>query len=108
MPLFFLVQCSRLLGYEPKGTYSADTPHLDLQEGGFSGHTPSLAPFTADDDARALNEFLAADNYESIMETGMNSQMRLRLIDWYIAFLQQHTQHLGNIRSLQVLRAILH
>jgi DNA repair protein RecO (recombination protein O) len=108
MPLYFLVQCSRLLGYEPKGEYSDETPHLDLQDGGFSGHTPSQAPFMSDEDARALNGFLSSDNYDDVKDVGMSSDMRLRLIDWYIAYLQQHTQHLGNIRSLPVLRTILH
>lgn len=108
MPLYFLVQCSRFLGYEPKGVYSEETPHLDLQEGGFSAHTPAMAPYIADVDAKALNEMIIAESYQQVMDTAMSSDMRLRLIDWYIAYLQQHTQHLGNIRSLQVLRVVLH
>jgi DNA repair protein RecO (recombination protein O) len=108
MPLFFLVQCSRLLGYEPRGRYTTETPHLDLQQGGFSEHTPVLAPFTSDEDARALNAFLETDDYVSLKVTAMSSDMRLRLIDWYISYLQQHTQHLGNVRSLQILRVVLH
>jgi hypothetical protein len=38
----------------------------------------------------------------------MSAAMRMRLTEWYIAFLQRHTQHMSNIRSLQVLQAILH
>ncbi len=108
MPLYFLVQCSKLMGYEPRGGYSAATPYLNVQEGGFSSHPPAAAPFTGDDDARALHELLTATNYEEQQRAAMNGEMRLRLIDWYIAFLQQHTQHMGNIRSLPVLRTILH
>jgi DNA repair protein RecO (recombination protein O) len=108
LPLYFLVHCSTILGYEPRGEYSEETPHLDLQEGGFSAHTPVLAPFIADEDARVLNSFLQAEDYETVQQIQLNSDMRIRLIDWYITYLQQHTQHLGNIRSLQILRTILH
>lgn len=107
-PLYFMIQCSRLLGYEPKGAYSEATPHLDREEGGFSSHTPAVPPYTTYDDAHALYALLIAETYEAVTAVQMNSEMRLRLIDWYIAFLQQYAQHLGNIRSLQVLRTILH
>ena len=107
-PIYFLVQCARLLGYELRGSYSIDTPYLDLQEGGFSAHPPTILPFTSDEDARVLDAVLQRDGYDGIAELMMGSEMRMRLIDWYITFLQQHTQHLGNVRSLAVLRAILH
>ena len=35
-PLYFIIHCSRFLGYDIKGNYSADTPHLNLHEGGFT------------------------------------------------------------------------
>ncbi len=107
-PLYFMIQCSRLLGYEPKGGYSIETPFLDREEGGFSVHPPVVPPYTTDEDARALGALLQAETYVTVIAVQMNSEMRLRLIDWYIAFLQQYAQHLGNIRSLQVLRTILH
>lgn len=107
-PLYFLVLCSRLLGYEPRGSYGPETPYLDREHGGFSAHPPAHPPYTTAEDAHALNEVLSAAGLEHIHTIAMNGEMRARLIDWYIAFLQQYTQHLGNIRSLQVLRTVLH
>ena len=107
-PLYFIINCSRILGYELKGNYSAETPHLNMQEGGFTEHTPSAMPMTNDEDARKLGLLLYADNFEKLTTIELSSQTRLRLIDWYVTFLQTHTQHMGNIRSLSVLRAILH
>ena len=107
-PLYFVIQCSRELGYEIKGDYSDQTPHLNLQDGGFTEHPPSAPPFMNDEDARALHSLLGASDYDTLQQTDMNAAMRLRLIDWYVAFLQQHTQHMGSIKSLSVLRAILH
>lgn len=107
-PLYFMIQCSRELGYEPSGAYSEQTPHLNLQQGGFTSDPPPAAPFMSEEDACALNILLIASDAASISQTIMSSATRMRLTDWYIAFLQQHTQHMGNIKSLPVLRAILH
>jgi DNA repair protein RecO (recombination protein O) len=107
-PLFFILQCSRYLGYEITGDYSEESNHLNLQEGGFTSHPPESIPFTNDEDARLLNRLLMVNDFEGLEQIEMNADMRLRLIDWYIAFLQFHTKHMGNIRSLSILRAILH
>src|SRR5690606_34526806 len=44
-PLFFLIQCCNMFGYNINGNYSEETPHLNLQDGGFTNHTPTLRPF---------------------------------------------------------------
>ncbi len=107
-PLYFIIHCSRISGYELKGAYSSNTPHLDLHEGGFTDVAPVAPPYMPDEDAKMMGLLQQADDYESLDLIQMNADMRVRLIDWYITFLQQHTQHMGNIRSLAVLRAILH
>jgi DNA repair protein RecO (recombination protein O) len=107
-PLFFVIQCSRELGYELNGAYSKTTLYLNLQEGGFTDHPPVAPPYCNDEDAKALDKLLAIQDHNSLEVVEMSGDMRLRLIDWYVAFLQQHTQHMGNIKSLAVLRAILH
>ena len=43
-----------------------------------------------------------------LKEITMNGAMRFRLLDWYMEYLHQHSQHLGQLKSLSVLRAILH
>lgn len=107
-PLYFILLCSRETGYELKGNYSNHTPYLDLQEGGFTEKMPASLPYTTDDDARALSTLLQVNDYEALQQIELNAQTRLRLIEWCIAFLQLHTQHMGNIRSLAVLQTILH
>lgn len=107
-PLYFVINCCRILGYDLKGNYSEATPHLNLQEGGFTDNPPQAVPYTSDEDARALQQLLNAADYEQLAKVEMNATMRLRLTDWYVLFLQAHTQHMGNLKSLSVLRAILH
>lgn len=107
-PLFFTVQCSRLLGYTLSGSYSAETPNLNLTEGGFTEDAPLVRPFVSDEDARMLDAVLQADSIEAVAAVQMHSEARFRLLDWYIEFLHRHTQHLGPVKSLSVLRSILH
>jgi DNA repair protein RecO (recombination protein O) len=107
-PLFFIIQCSELLGYSLLGNYAATTTHLNLQEGGFTAQPPAIGPFVNDEDAKALSQLLACKTFSNIKTINMNGAMRSRLTEWYIAYLQQHTQHMGQLKSLIVLKAILH
>ncbi|HTM66098.1 MAG TPA: DNA repair protein RecO [Flavipsychrobacter sp.] len=107
-PLYFVMELSRTLGYELNGDYSEATPHLNLYEGGYSGHPPQMRPFVADEDAKMLSELMHQRELNDLKNVKMNGVMRFRLLDWYIEFLQQHSQHLGTIKSLPVLREILH
>jgi DNA repair protein RecO (recombination protein O) len=107
-PLFFISRCSQYLGYELKGNYSEQTPHLSLHAGGFTAHPPSVPPYLTNDEAHILDNILKSKDTTQLKELGINAAMRYRLLDWYIQFLQLHTQHLGNIRSLAVLQEVLH
>jgi len=107
-PLFFIIQCASLLGYELKGTYSATTPHLNLQEGGFSAVTPLSNIYTDEAEVAALDAIMKVRKFSDLKTVDMNAHMRFHLLEWYLAFLHNHTQHMGNIKSLAVLQAILH
>lgn len=107
-PVFFLVHCSDMLGYSINGDYSDTTPYLNLHEGGFSEHLPKDGVPVTDEDARILDRLIKADTVEAAAMMQMNGAIRFRLLDWLLAFLHNHTQHMGEVRSLQVLRAVLH
>ncbi|MCD6012375.1 MAG: recO [Flavipsychrobacter sp.] len=107
-PLYFITHCSREFGFDLKGSYSNETPFLNLAEGGFTAQAPAAITVTTDEDARALSSLLKINKLEEAQQVSMNGDMRLRLLDWYVIFLQQHTQHMGNVRSLSILRTVLH
>ena len=107
-PLFFIIHCSREFGFDLTGGYSNETPYLNLAEGGYTAQPPATLPHVTDEDAMALTLLLKVNAFDELRQAPMNADMRLRLIDWYVAYLQQHTQHMGNVRSLAVLRAVLH
>ncbi len=107
-PIFFVIHCSRLLGYDINGHYTAHTPYLDMVEGAFSQHPPVQSSSLSDSEVRLLSDLMQCDNISTIANVDMHATQRFNLLDWYISFLHTHTQHMGNIKSLQVLRAILH
>jgi len=107
-PLYFLWQCGRELGFEVGGNFSGNTPYLNLQEGGYAAHPQPTPPYTTDADAAALQRLLQAGSFQQMIHEPMSGDTRMRLAEWYAAFLQAHSQHMGNLRSLAVLHSILH
>lgn len=107
-PLYFLVHLSRLLGFELKGEFCETTPYLNLEEGGFSNCLPRVDNNISLDEARLLDEINTLESPENLDNIKLNATTRYRLIDWYLEFLYTHSQHLGNMKSLPVLRSILH
>lgn len=107
-PLYFIIQCSRYLGYDIRGMYSVNTPYLNLDEGAFTSNPPSGLSMLSEEEGKYLSGLLQAKNYEDVYKVEMNAVIRYKLLDWYIQFLHRHTQHLGIIKSLPVLKAILH
>lgn len=105
-PLFFLIKTGALLGYHIKGNYSNTTPFLDAQEGGFTSKESSLHPLTPADTVE-LNELLQKEHAD-FFTYRLSSTSRNALIDWYLEFLKLHSQHLGQLRSLEIVRTILH
>lgn len=107
-PLYFLVHFSGLLGFELKGCFTEATPYLNIEEGGFSEHLPRTGSSITHEEAVQLNEINKRISQQGLENIKLNAASRYRLIDWYIEFLHTHSQHLGNIKSLPVLRSILH
>ncbi len=107
-PLLFVIRCGRLLGYDILGSYDADTPYLNLAEGAYTAHPPVVSPFVTDEEARTMSSLLAHTENESQPTPAMTAKTRYHLLEWYIAFLGYHARHLGNIKSLEVLQAVLH
>lgn len=107
-PLYLMVLCSHTLGYSINGSYTADTPYLNLMEGGFSHIPPTEKPYLSDKEARLLDSLLVQKTIKDVSAIEMNSDTRSHLLDWMLAFMHNHTQHMGEIKSLPILREILH
>ncbi len=107
-PVYFIIQCGRHFGYNLSGTYTAETPYLNAAEGGFSAVQPASSSVLTSGDMMGLAQLLNIDQISETAGIALNAASRNRILDWYIQFLQYHTQHLSNLRSLEILRTILH
>jgi DNA repair protein RecO (recombination protein O) len=107
-PLFFIAQSSKLLGYELKGKFSQETPYLNIPEGGFSNQQSLIAPVMTVENGQLLHNLLMCKELEIISSITMNATIRMQSLEWYLSFLHYHTQHISQLKSLQVLRTILH
>ena len=107
-PVFFLINVGRSLGYELHGSYSLATPYPNPETGCFTA-LPAVLPVTLTrDDMAAMAAINSAVDVGALSCINLNSATRLRLIDWYLSFLQYHTQHMSAIRSLPILQSVLH
>ncbi len=107
-PLYFILQCSFLLGYKIIGHYSDVTPYVDLEAGAFTQNPPPQYATLSKDDALVLDKFLSLNDIKNLKDIELNAGLRNRLLDWYLEFIRRHTQHMGTLKSLEVLRTILH
>ncbi|GAA4451074.1 DNA repair protein RecO [Rurimicrobium arvi] len=106
-PISFLIRCGRFLGYGITGTYSDEQPFLDAAEGAFCNKLPADAVPLMYDEARMLDELSQVELLSESASVKLSSASRAQILEWYIRFLQLHTQHMGDIRSLTVLRELL-
>ena len=107
-PLYFLVSCGRHLGYEMHGAYSSATPYPNPEAGCFTEIPAIIQIQLTAEDVQVLDKVVRSDDFYSLGAITLSSSGRLRLIDWYLSFLQYHTQHMGAIKSLSVLQTVLH
>lgn len=107
-PIFFTIHCGKFFGYNVLGNYSEQTPYLNAEEGIFSTQPPPIGASLYKEDVMAIAELIEISNVEQLIDISLNANARNRILDWYIQFLQHHTQHLSNLRSLDIVRAILH
>jgi DNA repair protein RecO (recombination protein O) len=106
LPLYFLIQIGNILGYEIKGDLSAQTPYLNLSEGSFSSY--EAPDYILSNSGRQVLSQLLTSSFETTTTIKISGADRYELTDWYLEFLRVHSQHMGTIKSLEVLRAILH
>jgi DNA repair protein RecO (recombination protein O) len=107
-PVFFALQCGRALGYEIAGRRSDATPYLSLPEGAFVPDPPLAGAGLSIDDTAAFDRLMHLRSFDALPGVEMNSARRQRLLEWYLEFLQRHTEHMRSLKSLAVLQAILH
>ena len=105
--LLFLIQLTRYLGFAPTNNYSESNPFFDMIAGKFAISPPDHPWFLKDPESSVLSGLLGI-NYQNSFQFQPHQEMRQSIVS---IILDYYGLHLGNkltIKSLEVLRLILH
>jgi len=103
--LYFLVQLSRFLGFNPQGEPSGDHSYFDLREGKFTDEQISHSDRIEGPLGQTfyvLTQATAAD----LSKMSVPRIIRIELLDALLIYYQIHLTGLGTIRSVEVLREV--
>jgi DNA repair protein RecO (recombination protein O) len=95
LPLYFILHLGSELGFQMQGTYHAQTPVLDLQEGIFIREKPAH-PY-----------YIESRFYNDLDHISLNRQIRRELLQAFQTYIALHVADFGEMRSLGVLQEVL-
>lgn len=107
LPLYFTLHLAGELGFQLQGTYSEQTPVLDLQEGVFTTETPVHPYYLEGAMARTTSDLAGLQFYNDLEQFALNRNMRRELLQAYQTFLSLHVSDFGEMRSYAILQEIL-
>jgi DNA repair protein RecO (recombination protein O) len=107
LPLYFTLHLAGELGFEIQGSYTDETPVLDLQEGCFINHIPNHQFYITNQLASVTSQFTNLNFYNDLEIIKLNIVTRRQLSDAYLQFLKLHISDFGELKSLSILQEIL-
>ncbi len=106
IPLYYTIKLCEELGFGVQGTYTTQTPVLDLEAGIFTTEQPLHAHYLANEAAQAvaqLNETASIENLGSIL---LNRNMRRLLLQALQNYIRLHITDFRELKTLAVLMEI--
>jgi DNA repair protein RecO (recombination protein O) len=103
--LFFLIQLSSFIGFQPHGSYTSVTPLFDLKEGAFVSTALSDAGAVGSPHSKYISDLCAA-NFTQVQPILSNSAERNTLLNYLVLYYKHHIEGFGNLKSPEVLRMI--
>lgn len=107
IPLYFILQLAKYLGFQINGKYDEEHNILDLEEGNFTAIIPSHTNFLMDEDALISFRLLTANGPGELKDISLNRIRRRNLLLAYQSFLALHIEGFKELRSFAVLQQIL-
>ncbi len=108
MPVFFLKEAAKKMGYAIDDNYSSNNCYLNTYEGCFQSSPGEALPVF--DRELSYNCYLLIKEtiFENITNIKVPAADRLAILDGYLHFVQWHDKSFKPLKSLPVLQAILH
>lgn len=107
LPLYFTLHLTSELGFRISGSYSAQTPVLDLQEGIFIAQKPIHPYYITDAMAQTTSQLVSLQFYNELESISLNRGLRRDLLQAYQTYLSLHIQGFGELKSFGILQEIL-
>jgi DNA repair protein RecO (recombination protein O) len=105
--LLFLIQLTRYLGFAPTNNYSESNPIFDMMAGKFAVTPPDHPWFLKNSDSLVLATLLGM-NYQNAPEFIPGKGARSILLNFILDYYGLHFGNKLNLKSLEILREILH
>ena len=105
--LIFLIQLARYLGFAPTNNYSEANPVFDMVAGRFIPLPPDHPWFLSVFESSVLSRLIGM-NYQNSHEFGPDQRLRSVLLQSILDYFGLHIGSKINLKSLEILREILH
>lgn len=105
-PIYFLLQLSRYLGFQPKGKFSPTTNGFDFKEGIFEAYH-SQNPYQLEPISSELLSSIIESNASNFHSTTIAPEIRPQLLNCLIEYYQTHVDGFREINSHKILTAVL-
>ena len=105
--LIFLIQLARYLGFAPTKNHSSSNLYFDILAGKFVSSAPDHPWFLKEAESTVLSKLLDM-NYQSSAEFKPDQELRNILLTFILDYYGLHIGNKLNVKSLEVLRLILH
>ncbi len=107
LPLYFTLHLGTELGFQLQGSFTTETPVLDLAEGQFVPAAPAHSHYIEGELARITSGINTISFYSDLEKIKLSRSTRRQLLEAYQAYMALHIQDFGEMRSWKVLQEIL-
>ena len=107
LPLYFILHLAAESGFELQGSYSNETPVLDIKEGAYIAAAGAPAETVTGFIAETLSKIQHIMFYNDLENIKLNRQSRQQVLDVLLQYLSLHLTDFKELKSLPVLKEIL-
>lgn len=107
MPLHFGVELAAQLGFQLQNNYSPSSCWLDLQEGSFVKEPPIHGMYFNRAQSQVIHQLLEHETAVTLYRIKLNRLQRREMIEGMLHFYRFHIADFGEMKTLDVLEAVL-
>ena len=105
--LLFLIQLTRYLGFAPINNFSESNQFFDMIAGKFVNSTPVHPWFLKNPESSVLSQLMGL-TYQNSAEFRPDQRLRYILLDFILEYYGLHLGNKLNLKSLEILKEVLH